>query len=124
MKIAGGRGMAIPEFTLRLVNRKLREYCEGRAHEALSHRVCLGWAVEGESVTLFEERRGLLDAATRVRLDMARFRFDPRTGKWKLYYRDTGPAWHAYYLKPRADFENLLREVDEDPVRVFWWGRG
>jgi len=116
--------MSIPEFTLRLIERKLREHCAGRAHEALPRRVCLGWAIEDDVVTLFEERRGLLDGATRVRLDMARFRFDPGTGKWKLYYTGAGPAWHAYYLKPLADFETLLREVDEDPLRVFWWGRG
>lgn len=116
--------MALSEFTLRLVQRKLGEYCAGRVHEALVHRVRLGFAVEGNCVTLFEERRGLLDPDRWVRLDMARFRFDPGTKKWKLYYADSESAWHAYYLKPRADFEFLLREVDEDPVRVFWWGRG
>ncbi len=116
--------MALSEFTLRLVEKKLREYCAGRIHEALGHRLRLGWAVEGDCVTLFEERRGLLDAGTWVRLDMARFLFDPGTGKWKLYYSDADSGWHAYYLKPRANFEMLLREVDEDPVRVFWWGRG
>jgi len=75
-------------------------------------------------VTLFEERRGLLDPEKWVRLDMARFRFDDRTKRWSLYYVDTDSAWHSYYLKPRADFEILLREIDEDPVRVFWWGEG
>lgn len=116
--------MALPEFTLRLIDRKLHEYCAERVHEALGHRVRMGWAVEGDCVTLFEERRSLLDTEKWVRLDMARFLFDPRTGKWKLYYTDTDSAWHAYYLRPRADFETLLREVDEDPVRVFWWGQG
>ncbi len=116
--------MALSEFTLRLVEKRLGEYCEGRVHEALVHRVRLGVAVEGDCVTLFEERRGLLDPGKWVRLDMARFRFDPGTKKWKLYFADSDSAWHAYYLKPRADFEGLLREVDEDPVRVFWWGRG
>jgi len=116
--------MALSEFTLMLVEKKLGDYCRGRVHEALAHRVRLGVAVEGDCVTLFEERRGLLHPGKWVRLDMARFRFDPGTKKWKLYYSDAGSAWHAYYLKPRADFEGLLREVDEDPVRVFWWGRG
>jgi hypothetical protein len=37
---------------------------------------------------------------------------------------DADSKWHSYYLKPRADIEILLREIDEDPVRVFWWGQG
>jgi hypothetical protein len=116
--------MALSEFTLKLLEKKLGGYCAGRAHEALCHRVRMGYAIEGDLVTLFEERPGLLDPGKWVRLDMARFRFDHRTKKWSLYYVDTDSRWHTYYLKPRWDFEILLREVDEDPVRVFWWGRG
>ena len=116
--------MALPEFTLKLVEKKLGDTCIGRVHEALRHPVRLGYAIEGDCVTLFEERPGLLDPETRVRLDMARFRFDGRTKKWSLYYADAGSRWCRYYLKPRANFEFLLREVDEDPIRVFWWGQG
>ncbi len=116
--------MALSEFTLKLVEKKLGEYCAGRVHEALCHTVRLGWAIEGDLVTLFEERPGLLDPETWVRLDMARFRFDGRTKKWSLFYVDADSTWRSYYLKPRADFECLLREVDEDPVCVFWWGQG
>ena len=116
--------MALPEFTLKLVKKKLGDYCQGRVHEALCHSVRIGYAIEGDLVTLFEERRGLLDPEKWIRLDMARFRFDPRTNKWSLYYVDTDSVWHSYYLKPRADFEIFLREIDDDPVRVFWWGQG
>jgi hypothetical protein len=116
--------MALSEFTLKLVEKKLGDYCRGRVHEALCHRVRIGYAVEGDLVTLFEERRGLLDPEKRVRLETARFRFDGRTKSWSLYYVDTDSAWHSDYLKPRADIEILLREIDEDPVRVFWWGEG
>jgi hypothetical protein len=116
--------MALSEFTLKLVEKKIGDYCLGRVHEALRHRVRVGYAIEGDLVTLFEERTGLLDPDKWIRLDMARFRFDHPTKKWRLYYTDTDSRWHTYYLKPRADLEILLREVDEDPVRVFWWGRG
>jgi hypothetical protein len=116
--------MALSEFTLKLVEKKLRDYCQGRVHEALRHRVRMGYAIEGDLVTLFEERPGLLDPGKWVRLDMARFRFNQRTKKWNLYYADIDLRWHSYYLNPRSDFEFLLREVDEDPVRVFWWGQG
>jgi len=116
--------MALSEFTLKLVEKKLGEYCQGRIHEGLCHRIRIGYAVEGDLVTLFEERRGLLDPEKWVRLDMARFRFDPRTKRWSLYYVDADSKWHSYYLKPRADIEIFLREIDEDPVRVFWWGQG
>jgi hypothetical protein len=71
--------MALSEFTLKLVERKLGEYCQGRFHEALRHRVRIGYAIEDNLVTLFEEHPGLLDPGKWVRLDMARLRFDPRT---------------------------------------------
>ncbi len=115
--------MALSEFTRRLVERKLDEYCVDRVHEALLHHVRLGYAIEENCVTLFEERPGLLNPDKWVRLDMARFHYDHRTKKWSLYYADADSKWHSYYLRPRADFERLLREIDEDPVRVFWWGR-
>jgi hypothetical protein len=116
--------MALSEFTLKLVEKKLGDYCQGRVLEALCHSVRIGYAIEGDLVTLFEERRGLLDPEKWVRLDMARFQFDPRTKKWSLYYVDTDSVWHSYYLKPRADIEIFLREIDEDPVSVFGWGQG
>ncbi len=116
--------MALSEFTLKLVETKLGQYCAGRVREALRQSVQLGYAIEGDCVTLFEERPGLLDPETRVRLDMARFRLDGKTGKWSLYYADAESKWRSYYLKPKANFEYLLREVDEDPVRVFGWGQG
>ena len=116
--------MALSEFTLKLVETKIAHRCSDRACEALRSRVRLGYAIEGDSVTLFEERPGLLDPETRVRLDVARFRFDGRTKTWSLYWADADSAWRAYPLKPRANFEELLKEVDEDPVRVFGWGQG
>ena len=116
--------MALSEFTLKLVERKLGNYCQRRVHEALRHRLRIGYVIEGDLVTLFEERPGLLDPGKWVRLDMARFRFDPRSKRWSLYYVDADSKWHSYYLKPRADFEIFLREIDEDPVSVFGWGQG
>ena len=116
--------MALSEFTLKLVEAKLVHHCADRAHEALRQSVRLGYAIEGDCVTLFEERPGLLDPETKVRLDMARFHFDGRTKKWSLYWADADSTWRAYHLRPRANFEELLREVDEDPVRVFGWGQG
>jgi hypothetical protein len=91
--------------------------------EAQRRHVRLGYSIEGDCVTLFEERPGLLDPDRRVRLDMVRIRFDRRTKTWSLDYAGADSKWHSYYLKPRADFERLLREIDEDPVRVFGWGR-
>ena len=116
--------MALSEFTLKLVDNALGRYRADRVREALRRRIRLGYAVEGDCVTLFEERPGLLEPEKRVRLDVARFRFDGRTKRWSLCWADADSAWRAYPLRPRANFEALLREVDEDPVRVFGWGQG
>lgn len=40
---------------------------------------------------------------------------------WTLYYADRNSKWHLYYeIEPSADFDDLLREVDEDPTGIFW----
>jgi hypothetical protein len=39
---------------------------------------------------------------------------------WTLYYADRNSKWHRYDIEPSADFDDLLREVDEDPTAIFW----
>ncbi|MDD2670799.1 MAG: DUF3024 domain-containing protein [Syntrophales bacterium] len=112
--------MALSEFTKKLVETKLEKFCRGKISEMYRDRLILGFRIEGDRVTVFEERRFLFDSARSSILDVAQFRYSDRTNRWTLYYKDADSAWHEYYLSPKLDFELLLREVDEDPLRVFW----
>lgn len=112
--------MVLSEFTRRLVKKKLGHFCREKIPEMHRHRVKLGFEIEGASVTLFEERPMYCDPLSWVRMDVAQFRFDGQTLEWTLYFPDSDFRWRLYYLNPKSDFEALLREVDEDPLHLFW----
>ena len=40
---------------------------------------------------------------------------------WTLYWRDRNLRFHRYdQLEPSPDIGNLLREIDRDPIAIFW----
>ncbi len=112
--------MALSEFTRKLVEKKLGHFCLEKIPEMHRHRVKLVFAIENDTVTLFEERPLYCDPLSWVRTGVAHFRFDEQTCEWALYFPDRDLQWRLYYLNPKSDFEVLLREVDEDPLQVFW----
>jgi len=112
--------MPLSEFTRRLVEKKLEWFCREKIPEIHRSKVQLGFTVEDDIVTLFEERAMVCDPLSQIKSDVAQFRYDEQVHTWTLYYMDRNARWDEYYLKPKADFEILLREVDEDPLRVFW----
>ncbi len=112
--------MALSEFTTKLVQTKLSWFCREKVPLHYRSRIRLGYRIEGDTVTIFEQRATFSDPDRWVDLDVAQFRWDDRRKTWSLFYRDREAAWRHYYLEPRSDFEALLREVDDDPVEVFW----
>ena len=53
-------------------------------------------------------------------MKVAQFRYDSATEKWTLYRADRNERWHEYWdLDPDKNLDTLLREVDEDPTRIF-----
>ncbi len=112
--------MALSEFTRKLVESKLEHFCREKIPEMHRHRAKLGFEIAGDVVTLFEERPMYCDPLTWVKMGVAQFRYDERTHRWTLYFPDRDLQWRLYYLKPKTDFEILLREIDEDPLEIFW----
>jgi len=112
--------VALSEFTRKLVETKLGYFCREKIPEMHRHRVALGFEIEENAVTLFEERPLYCDPLSWVRTAVAQFRFDEQTCEWSLYFPDNDFKWRPYYLNPKSDFEILLREVDEDPLQIFW----
>lgn len=51
----------------------------------------------------------------------AQFRFDPTELKWTLYLADRNGRWHVYdEIESSPDLVELLREVDADPISIFF----
>jgi hypothetical protein len=112
--------MALSEFTKKLVENRLAWFCREKTPLYYRSRIRLGFKIEEDSVTIFEQRPTFADPNRWMGLDVAQFRWNERAKTWSLFYRDRESNWRAYYLNPKADFEILLREVDDDPVEVFW----
>ncbi|MDP2839373.1 MAG: DUF3024 domain-containing protein, partial [Syntrophales bacterium] len=51
----------------------------------------------------------------------AQIRFDNETKKWTLHCMDRNSRWHLYDLiKPSADFDDMLKALDDDRTGIFW----
>ena len=44
-----------------------------------------------------------------------------RRGHLDLYWADRNRRWHRYdHLDPTPQLDDLLKEIDEDPLFIFW----
>ncbi len=72
-------------------------------------------------VVLFEDRPQWDKPEESVHLPIAKFRFNSDNGKWTLYWQDQNSRWHKYdRVKPSSNLRMLLKEVDDDPTRIFF----
>ena len=113
--------MPLSEFTRKLVETKLDKYCSGRIPEHSRHEVKLTYEIRENTVTLVEERRFYKAPSIWTKSAVAQFQFDDQTKKWNLYCSDRNENWYINgSVKPSADFDDLLKEVDRDPMGIFW----
>ncbi len=113
--------MPLPEFTKKLVETRLDEYCNKEIPKDLRDQIRLGYKINGNKVTLIESRPFYLDPKKWTETPLAQFRFDAETKKWGLYFMDRNSRWRPYDLvEESADFEKLLEALDEDRTGIFW----
>jgi hypothetical protein len=113
--------MALPELTKKQIEKTLTAYCKAKAPANLKHKVRVGFKLRGNTVTLYEERPAFGKPDTWVDIVVAQFRFNLQSKEWTLYCADRNSKWHFYYeAEPSKNFEELLKQVDEDPTGIFW----
>ena len=113
--------MPLSEFTIKLVETKLSEYCECRIPKDMRDQVKLTFKIHRDKVTLIETRPYHNDPSIWTENPIAQFGFDSETKKWSLYCMDRFSKWHLYDLiEPSTDFDDMLRALDEDRIRIFW----
>ena len=113
--------MPISEFTKKLVETKLTEYCDRRIPMNVRDQMRLTFKMIRDKVTLIEERPYHRDPSIWTETPIAQFRFDGHTGKWSLYRMDRNLQWHPYDLtEPSADFDDMLKALDNDKTGIFW----
>lgn len=116
-----GVSMALPVLVRQLVDSKLASFYERRLPAHVREEIRLFHTYRGNSVTLIEARPPYIGPSEWSQLRVAQFRYDSETRAWTLYYADRNSRWHWYWdIEPTTDFDDLLREVDEDPTGIFW----
>ena len=113
--------MPLPEFTQKLIESKLSEYCDHRIPQEIQNQVRLTFKIVDYKVILIEKRPYFRDPKIWTENPIAQFRYDKDTQKWSLYSIDRNDQWHLYDLvKPSMDFDEMLKALDNDKTGIFW----
>ncbi|MDQ5985090.1 MAG: hypothetical protein CSYNP_00794 [Syntrophus sp. SKADARSKE-3] len=113
--------MALSEFTRKLIETKLTEYCDKRFPKDIQDQIKLIFKIRGNNVTLIETRPFYRDPSIWTEVPVAQFRYDEPSHKWFLYYPDRNSRWHSYSgVIPTANLDVIFKEIDRDPTGIFW----
>ena len=113
--------MALPEFTRKLVEGKLGAFYARKVPGHIRGEIQWLWTFRGNNVTLFESRPYFAKPDAWSKMPVAQFRFDPSGKTWTLYAADRNGRWRDYPgVAPTADFDDLLSDVEHDPLGIIW----
>ncbi|MHB1836938.1 MAG: DUF3024 domain-containing protein [Solirubrobacteraceae bacterium] len=102
---------------------KIRELCEARVPPEIREQVRLEIERYRQAVTIIERRPPWREdyGPEWTRMPIARLRFVASNALWTLYYHRHTGRWERYpLLGPSRRFTDLLDELDQDPICLFW----
>jgi len=79
--------MPLSEFTKKLIETKLTEYCDRKIPIDVRDQVKLTYKIAGYKVNLVETRPYYRDPSIWTETPIAQFRFDRDTQKWSLFLK-------------------------------------
>jgi hypothetical protein len=112
--------MAIPELTRRRAERLLQRLIDRRVPERFRDEIHMSFEVQGNKVTLFEDRPVWRMPGQWTHGKVAQFRYDPISERWSLFWSNRHEKWLRYPQRPVLDIATLIKEVDTDPSGAFW----
>ena len=115
--------MPIPSLVLKTARTLLDHYCSKKFPPHVRDEMRLLYTVDGNAITLYEERPRYRPKAGEpwYRMGVARIRYVATQGAWVLYCSDRHERWHRYdLLEPTLEFGVVLAEIDRDPTGIFW----
>ncbi len=113
--------MTLPPQLRNEVETKLEAYAERKIPPEMREKIRLSWELQGNTVTLYEERPVTNSPDAWGKLAVARFRSNPERTGWTLYCAGAEGKWHEYEdAGPAGSIDALIEEVDADPTRIFW----
>ena len=98
-------------------------YCESRTPQELRDEIKLECSRRGNSISIVERRPPWKPeyGPEWTSMLIAQLRFDPKSARWSLHWRDSSDRWHRYEdVPPSETVDPLLAEIDADPTAIFW----
>jgi Protein of unknown function (DUF3024) len=102
---------------------RVRRWCEQRVPAHAPDQVRVECDIGSRQLTIIECRRPWHQGTGPewTRFHIARLRYTQATKMWTLYWRDRNLRFHRYnQLEPSAGIGALLREIERDPITIFW----
>jgi hypothetical protein len=102
---------------------RIQERCDARVPPEASDQVRVELEQERQAVNIVKRRPPWREdyGPEWSRLPIARLRYVASKGLWTLYYHRHTGRWERYpLLEPSRRLADLLNEVAEDPICVFW----
>jgi Protein of unknown function (DUF3024) len=102
---------------------RVRRWCQQRVPPHAQDQVRVECDIGSRQLTIIEcrppWRQGIGPEWTRF--PIARLHYTQATKMWTLYWRDRNLRFHRYdQLEPSPDISDLLREIEHDPIAIFW----
>ena len=102
---------------------RIRDVCAARVPREASEHVRVEVEQERQAVNIVERRPPWREdyGPEWMRLPIARLRYVASRGLWTLYYHRHTGRWERYpLLGPSRRLSDLLSEIADDPICVFW----
>lgn len=113
--------MALSEFEKKRIEKIFTDYCENKVPPHVRDKLRVEFQIRGDEVKLFESRPPWRGEGDWISSKIARFKKDPKTETWLLYWADRNGKWLNYPPLPyHRDIEKLLAEVEKNENGAFW----
>jgi hypothetical protein len=113
--------MAFGDLELQCVDLSVGKLCRRRSPPHLSHKIRTTYEIKNHDVIVFEKRPHLQHPDEWSKLECAKFKYDRKNRKWRLYWMRKDLKWHLYDPETsRTDLETLVRVVDADHYGAFF----
>ena len=88
--------MAFTELELKRIDKAVGELCRRMSPPQIADKLRVVYDVEGQSVSIWEERPHWRRPGEWTRSGIARFRYVRSSGTWTLYWRRADGKWHLF----------------------------
>jgi hypothetical protein len=112
--------MSFNDIELRRIKKIVGGFCIDRIPDHQRSQVKLLYEMRGFEVKL-SEARPFRGSHVWTERQVARFKYDPDTIRWQLYFRTPSDRWRKYpSAEPTNNLKALVELLRDDPFHLFW----